>query len=51
VIVLTAHDSEEARVEGMSAYLQKPINQDQLGKLLSRYVSVHPGNEPEARPH
>jgi two-component system sensor histidine kinase/response regulator len=41
VIVLTAHDSEEAMVDGMSGYLAKPIDEEAAAALLGRYVNVH----------
>jgi signal transduction histidine kinase/CheY-like chemotaxis protein len=40
VIVLTAHDSDDARIDGMSAYLQKPIERQEAAKVLGRYVRI-----------
>jgi CheY-like chemotaxis protein len=50
VILLTAHDSEEALVEGMSGYLGKPIQELEGVRLLSRYLKLRPLVAPPGAP-
>lgn len=42
VIVLTAHDLEEAQIEGMSGYLPKPVNVHEVRKALVPHVRLDP---------
>ena len=40
VIVMTAHDLEDASVEGMTGYLAKPLDEGVVMSLLGRYVRI-----------
>jgi signal transduction histidine kinase/DNA-binding response OmpR family regulator len=40
VILMTAHDREDASLEGMSGYLGKPLDEDTVAQVLRRYVRI-----------
>ncbi len=40
VIVMTAHDRQDASLEGMSGYLGKPLDEEAVAQVLGRYVRI-----------
>jgi signal transduction histidine kinase/CheY-like chemotaxis protein len=40
VIVMTAHDRDDASLEGMSGYLGKPLDEEAAVQVLGRYVRI-----------
>src|SRR6185369_12560467 len=40
VIAMTSHDRSEAAVEGITDYISKPVNEEQMAKVLGQYVQV-----------
>ncbi len=40
VIAMTSHDRSEAAVEGITDYISKPVNEQEMAKVLGQYMQV-----------
>ena len=40
VIAMTSHDRADAQAEGMTDYIAKPLNEEEVERVMARYVSL-----------